>query len=96
MTEDEHGLQDFVASRATLDWKTQALCVGKQDLFFNDHKQSYVREAKAICADCPVKAQCLEHALTHLEYGVWGGMTANERRMLRRNERKKARLGLAK
>lgn len=96
MTDESYGFDNLIASREALDWKTQALCIGKQELFFNDHKQSCVRAAKEICASCPVRERCLEHALTHLEYGVWGGMTANERRMHRRNERKKTRLGLAK
>jgi len=36
--------------------------------------------AKAICAGCPVVQECREHALTVREpYGVWGGMTEQER-----------------
>ena len=36
--------------------------------------------AKAICASCPVMTQCRQHALTVREpYGVWGGMTEDER-----------------
>jgi WhiB family redox-sensing transcriptional regulator len=36
--------------------------------------------AKAVCATCPVLRQCREHALTVREpYGVWGGMTEQER-----------------
>ena len=36
--------------------------------------------AKAVCATCPVVAQCRAHALQVREpYGVWGGMTEDER-----------------
>lgn len=36
--------------------------------------------AKQICATCPVRADCLQHALDHNEtVGVWGGLTAYER-----------------
>jgi WhiB family redox-sensing transcriptional regulator len=36
--------------------------------------------AKAVCASCPVITQCRQHALTVREpYGVWGGMTEDER-----------------
>jgi WhiB family redox-sensing transcriptional regulator len=36
--------------------------------------------AKAICAACPVKAMCLGWALSTREpYGVWGGLSADER-----------------
>ena len=41
--------------------------------------------AKAVCAACPVRQACLEHALSASEpYGIWGGLTLRERRMLRR------------
>ncbi len=59
-------------------------------------KKTNVREAKKICAGCPVKEQCLEYGLTHVEYGVWGGLTANERRTLNRKRRAEAASGLTK
>jgi len=38
-------------------------------------------EAKAICAGCPVRGQCLTFAtLTRQEHGIWGGLTEEERR----------------
>ena len=34
-----------------------------------------------MCATCPVIINCREHALaTHEPYGVWGGLTEEERR----------------
>jgi WhiB family redox-sensing transcriptional regulator len=42
-------------------------------------------QAKAVCARCPVKADCLGYALDNgLDYGVFGGTTADERRRLAR------------
>ncbi|GAB3219306.1 hypothetical protein GCM10027447_01860 [Glycomyces halotolerans] len=39
--------------------------------------------AKRVCALCPVKDDCLDVALTYGEdYGIWGGLTAAERRDL--------------
>lgn len=39
--------------------------------------------AKRVCASCPVKDECLTVALTYGEdYGIWGGLTAAERRDL--------------
>jgi WhiB family redox-sensing transcriptional regulator len=36
--------------------------------------------AKTVCARCPVRAACLGYALDAREpYGVWGGLTAEER-----------------
>lgn len=38
------------------------------------------RDAKRICGPCPVRAQCLECALSIGEtYGIWGGTTERER-----------------
>jgi len=40
-----------------------------------------ITQAKAICADCPVRQQCLAFALdTRQVHGVWGGMSEDERR----------------
>lgn len=37
-------------------------------------------KALAVCARCPVRAVCEQHALaTGEEYGVWGGRTETER-----------------
>ncbi|MER5641321.1 WhiB family transcriptional regulator [Kitasatospora sp. NPDC002227] len=36
--------------------------------------------AKAVCHHCPVRAECLRYALAAREpYGVWGGLTEDER-----------------
>jgi len=37
-------------------------------------------KAKAICARCPVSAECLAFAVrTRQAYGIWGGLTQEER-----------------
>ena len=47
--------------------------------------------AKAICALCPVVDSCLEFAVSAREKdGVWGGLTARERRRLIRQRRRSA------
>jgi WhiB family redox-sensing transcriptional regulator len=39
--------------------------------------------AKSICAECPVRAECLDYALSIREpHGIWGGLTEAERRLL--------------
>lgn len=75
-------------------WMQQAVCVGQGDLFFSDHMRTVVRKAKLICSTCPVRQQCLDYALKGDELGVWGGLTANERRKLKRVT--KTKLGLSK
>jgi len=48
--------------------------------------------AMAICARCPVRAECLDWALRVGEpAGIWGGTTPDERRRLRHAARTAAR-----
>lgn len=53
-----------------------------------------IEQAKAVCAGCSVRSECLSFALsTRQDSGVWGGMTEEERRRHRRRlarERRKA------
>lgn len=72
-------------------WKSAAACGSADpDLFFpvppSGHHQAQVAKAKALCADCPVRGQCLDYAVqTSQRHGIWGGMTEEERyRVLRR------------
>jgi WhiB family redox-sensing transcriptional regulator len=47
-----------------------------------------VDAARRICADCPVKAPCLEYALANrIDHGVWGGTSERERRRILRKRR---------
>ena len=47
-----------------------------------------VEVARRHCAECPVKAPCLEYALeNHIEHGVWGGCSERERRRIARSRR---------
>ena len=69
------------------EWQYAAACTGvDQAVFFSPDaergpsRRAREAAAKALCAVCPVAQQCLEHALTVREpYGVWGGLTINER-----------------
>lgn len=66
-------------------WVEHGLCQGHPNpsLWFPERGES-VAEAKAICRVCPVKGDCLEHALRHRErHGIWGGRSERERRRLR-------------
>ncbi|CAN5810582.1 hypothetical protein BH23ACT5_BH23ACT5_08260 [soil metagenome] len=41
--------------------------------------------AKRICSTCPVRWECLFYAIdTRQQFGVWGGLSAEERLLLRR------------
>lgn len=66
------------------DWYGRAACrQGDPDALFVRGKAQH--QAKAICAHCPVRTECLADALDNrIEWGVWGGMTERERRALLR------------
>lgn len=49
-----------------------------------------VARAKAVCADCPVRAECLAFALDAIDDGVAGGLDAAERAALKRARRVRA------
>jgi WhiB family transcriptional regulator, redox-sensing transcriptional regulator len=67
-------------------WWAEAACRGRPDLnWFPDRGQApAAAAAKAICAGCPSAAPCLAFAIEeHIDIGVWGGMSASERRRAR-------------
>jgi WhiB family redox-sensing transcriptional regulator len=46
-----------------------------------------VTAAKAVCAACPVRQECLAFAFrTGQVHGIWGGLTAEERQQALRRE----------
>lgn len=68
-------------------WTTGAACAedGVGPMFPHPQDAEGIQYAKSICATCPIKATCLETALENNErFGVWGGLTEDERYALRR------------
>ncbi len=71
-------------------WRDRALCRDSNaEVFFpigsTGQALEMIEIAKEICAECSVKAPCLEFALqTNQEAGVWGGATEEERRQIRK------------
>lgn len=83
-------------------WHSEAACRRDEaGLFFAPSQEptaarlSREQAAKSVCARCPVLMECREHALVQPEpYGVWGGLTAAERRVvLSRRRRREAASG---
>ena len=74
-------------------WRDLAACLAEDpELFFptgvNGPALEQAEEAKAVCHRCPVQEPCLQWALdTRQEYGVWGGLSEDELRTLRRRRR---------
>lgn len=70
--------------RSGQNWRNAARCRTQEadDLFVTGAAQRQIRE---FCRICPVRTECLAHALDQrIEFGVWGGMTERERRALLR------------
>jgi WhiB family redox-sensing transcriptional regulator len=67
-------------------WMERAACKGTDtDAVFYPEipHMSAGDEARAICAVCPVREQCLEYAIdNHEPDGIWGGKTWRQRRRL--------------
>lgn len=74
-------------------WRKRAACRGiDAEIFYPPTDEEVdASPAKEICAVCPVRQACLEHALAHRERdGIWGGATERERRRILRQRRKSA------
>ncbi|MFF0738869.1 WhiB family transcriptional regulator [Streptomyces sp. NPDC004111] len=65
-------------------WAVRAKCrTGDADALFAEGAAQ--NAGTAVCTACPVRTECLAHALDgRIEFGVWGGMTERERRALLR------------
>ena len=69
------------------EWQAAAACRGMDSsLFFhpanerNTDRENRVSAAKKICRHCPAVTACLDHALRAREpYGIWGGLSEDER-----------------
>jgi WhiB family redox-sensing transcriptional regulator len=77
-------------------WKSMAACGSADpDLFFpvsaSASNPSQVAEAKAVCARCLVRRECLDFAVrTRQMHGIWGGMTEEERYPVVKAEQQRA------
>ena len=75
------------------DWLFRAACrMEEPELFFpvgtSGPALVQTARAKAVCQRCPVMIQCRTWALTTGQAaGVWGGMSEDERREMRRRDR---------
>ena len=71
----------------TTRWQSEAACRGMDpDMFFPARGED-IRPIVATCDGCRVKDACLEHGLRHELGGIWGGTSAEQRRVLRRVRR---------
>jgi len=75
-----------------MDWRHRALCRDEDpELFFpigtTGPALGQVEQAKSVCRRCPVVQSCLDWALrSGQDSGVWGGLSEDERRALKRRQ----------
>lgn len=78
-------LAEFIRPEPSDDWRDSALYAQTDPEAFYPEKGGSTRSAKRICADCPVRSECLLDALDRgEEFGVWGGLSRGERRRLKK------------
>lgn len=90
-------MEDAIVTLAALipdeAWKLKAACRGSDpSVFFVGRYdgRNASRQAKRICAGCPVQAECLDYALDwpqNYDYGIYAGTNSQQRRALRRERR---------
>lgn len=76
------------------DWMVDAACAGAnpEDFFEPTLARTTIRR---YCRACPVTAECLEYARSFelaldFVHGIYGGLTTEERRAMRKHERTQA------
>ena len=81
-----------------MDWRHEAICRDEDpELFFpvgnSGPALTQIAQAKMVCHRCPVSSECLVWSLeTGQDAGVWGGLSEEERRALKRaNQRGRGR-----
>jgi len=73
-----------------MDWRHHAACLTEDpELFFpignTGPALAQIEDAKRVCRRCPAREECLQWALdAGQDHGVWGGMSEDERRALKR------------
>lgn len=73
-----------VATATDGSWAGRGACsvLDPEEFFAQGAEQQRI---KTVCAECPVRVECLADALDNrIEFGVWGGMSERERRRLLR------------
>jgi WhiB family redox-sensing transcriptional regulator len=77
------------------DWRERAACINQNpELFFptgiTGTALLQLEQAKRVCESCPVREDCLRWAMElGQDYGVWGGVSEEERRSLKRRAARK-------
>lgn len=64
-------------------WAAHGACTGADPELFFPEPGDDAREARSLCRVCPVRTDCLAHALaTNQRFGIWGGRSASQRQRI--------------
>lgn len=90
-----------MSTRRGTEWMNEGLCAQVDSEIFFPPLGGSTLPAKRICAECPVRLECLDYALTtYVEGagdrmkpmdGVWGGTSTEERAILRGGGKRRGR-----
>ncbi len=73
-----------------MQWLNQSRCLNEDpELFFpvgnTGPAVDQIEQAKAVCRQCTVTTECAEYAIIeNQDTGVWGGLSEDERKSLKR------------
>jgi len=82
-----------------MTWRNRSACLGEEPELFFPIGNSYpamlqIEEAKVVCHRCEVAQTCLSWAMESAkDSGVWGGLSEDERRALKRRRARARRAG---
>lgn len=72
---------------AAPEWMDSAPCASTDPYVFFPGQGESSDPAKRVCAECPLRLPCLKYALEEgIKEGIWGGLTAEDRRKLKRGK----------
>jgi len=75
-----------------LGWREDASCAGLDtDLFYPEFKGGDWTTPRRVCANCTVKVECREEALSvgmDDQFGIWGGLGPAQRIALKKERNK--------
>lgn len=100
MTLTNHQLSQAACSGASIDWWFPNIIDEDGEEWMDDGTiyeafgptDEFYDRARDVCDMCPIREQCLEHAMEEKErYGMFGGLTPLERRRIERRERRHKR-----
>lgn len=75
------------------EWQLDAACRGANNDWFFVDTGGATSKAKALCASCRVRQECLDYAIAeNLRHGIFGGLSERARRRVQL-EREKAKHG---